>query len=290
MLKAGSHVRRKRKRKHKEVHTSNANASAVQYASAIEYSKMVDEVDVLVLLFFLFLGVRRIRRRCLIQRNNKSRPKRLWVREIFRKRQLFPFLSQHLPFWRPTSEATSAQAICFFNLFLKITAAFVEKNRIFPNPLERVFFTLRLRLRLRWSGSHVRNANANASANASARKWKIFHFLRQRLCLRLRLRLGSSHVYFLVLALAFAFASLVWTSLKGSNFVILYPCKKKLDPAWSSSIARYSIIHRRVGIFVSWASAEKKKNERTESSLLVIRKTDYFFGIFISCYWPCNKN
>ena len=99
-LKAGSHVRRKhkRKRKHKEVHTSNANASTVQYASAIEYSKMVDEVDVLVLLFFLFLGLRRIRRRRLIQRNNKSRPVRLWVREIFRKRQLFPFLSQHLPF------------------------------------------------------------------------------------------------------------------------------------------------------------------------------------------------
>ena len=176
---------------------------------------MVDEVDVLeqVLLFFLFLCLRRRRRRRLIQRNNKSRPKRLWVREIFQKRQLFPFLSQHLPFWRPTSEATSAQAICFFNLFLKITAAFVEKNRIFPNALERVFFTLRLRLR--WSGSHVRNANA--SANASARKWKIFHFLRRRLCLRLRLRLGSSHVYLLVLALAlaFAFASLVWTSLKG---------------------------------------------------------------------------
>ena len=80
------------------VHTSNANASRVQYASAMEYSKMVDEVDVLVLLFFLFLGLRRIRRRLLIQRNNKSRPKRLWVREIFRKRQLFPFLSQHLPF------------------------------------------------------------------------------------------------------------------------------------------------------------------------------------------------
>ena len=47
---------------------------------------------------FLFLGLRRIRRRCLIQRNNKPRPKRLWVREIFQKRQLFPFLSQHLPF------------------------------------------------------------------------------------------------------------------------------------------------------------------------------------------------
>ena len=178
----------------------------------MEYSKIVDEVDVLVLLFFLFLGLRRIRRRRLIQRNNKSRPKRLWVREIFRKRQLFPFLSQHLPFWRPTSEATSAQAICFFNLFLKITAAFVEKNRILPNALERVFFTLRLRLRLRWSGSHVRNTNA--SANASTRKWKIFHFLRRRL--RLRLRRGSSHVYLLVLALAlaFAFASLVWTSLE----------------------------------------------------------------------------
>ena len=103
-FKAGSHVRRKRKRKrkrkHKEVHTSNANASTVQYASAIEYSKMVDEVDVLeqLLLFFLFLCLRRIRRRRLIQRNNKSRPKRLWVREIFQKRQLFPFLSQHLPF------------------------------------------------------------------------------------------------------------------------------------------------------------------------------------------------
>ena len=97
-VKAGSHVRRKHK--HKEVHTSNANASTVQYASAIEYSKMVDEVHVLVLLFFLFLflGLRRIRRRRLIQRNNKSRPKRLWVREIFRKRQLFPFLSQHLSF------------------------------------------------------------------------------------------------------------------------------------------------------------------------------------------------
>ena len=97
-VKAGSHVRRKRK--HKEVHTSNANASTVQYASAIEYSKMVDEVDVLdqVLLFFLFLCLRRRRRRRLIQRNNKSRPKRLWVREIFQKRQLFPFLSQHLPF------------------------------------------------------------------------------------------------------------------------------------------------------------------------------------------------
>ena len=194
-------MRRKRKHKHKEVHTSNANASTVQYASAIEYSKMVDEVDVLVFLFFLFLGLRRIRRRRLIQRNNKSRPKRLWVREIFPKRQLFPFLSQHLPFWRPTSEATSAQAICFFNLFLKITAAFVEKNRIFPNALDRVFFTLRLRLR--WSGSH---------ANAGARKWKIFHFLRRRLCLRLRL--GSSHVYLLLLALAFA--SLMWTSLKCS--------------------------------------------------------------------------
>ena len=178
----------------------------------MEYSEMVDEGDVLVLMFFLFLGLRRIRRRRTIQRNNKSRPKPLWVREIFRKRQLFPFLSQHLPFWRPTSEATSAQAICFFNLFLKITAAFVEKNRIFPNALERVFFTLRLR----WSGSHVRNANA--SANASARKWKIFHFLRRCLRLRLRLRRGSSHVYLLVLALAlafaFAFASLVWTSLK----------------------------------------------------------------------------
>ena len=176
----------------------------------MEYSKIVDEVDVLVLLFFLFLGLRRIRRRRLIQRNNKSRPKRLWVREIFRKRQLFPFLSQHLLFWRPTSEATSAQAICFFNLFLKITAAFVEKNRILPNALERVFFTLRLRLR--WSGSHVRNTNE--SANASTRKWKIFHFLRRRL--RLRLRCGSSHVYLLVLALAlaFAFASLVWTSLE----------------------------------------------------------------------------
>ena len=98
LLKAGSHVRRKRKRKHKEVHTSNANASTVQYASAMEYSKMVDEVDVLVLLFFLFLGLRRIRCRRLIQRNNKSRPKRLRVREIFRKRQPFPFLSQHLPF------------------------------------------------------------------------------------------------------------------------------------------------------------------------------------------------
>ena len=101
-LKAGSHVRRKRKRKrkrkHKEVHTSNANASTVQYASAIEYSKMVDEVEVLVLLFFRFLGLRRIRRRRPIQRNNKSRPKGLWVREIFQKRQLFPFLSQHLPF------------------------------------------------------------------------------------------------------------------------------------------------------------------------------------------------
>ena len=82
-LKAGSHVRRKRKRKHKEVHTSNAIASTVQYASAMEYSKMVDEVDVLVLLFFLFLGLRRIRRRRLIQRNNKSRPKRLCVRESF---------------------------------------------------------------------------------------------------------------------------------------------------------------------------------------------------------------
>ena len=46
-----------------------------------------------------------------------------------------------------------------------------------------------------------------------------------------------------------------------------------------------------VGIFVSWASAEKKKkNQRTEISLLVIRKTDYFCCIFISCYWPCNKN
>ena len=174
-----------------------------------------------MLLFFLFLGLRRIRRRRLIRRNNKSRPKRLWVPEIFRKRQLFPFLSQHLSFWRPTSEATSAQAICFFNLFLKITAVFVEKNRIFPNALERVFFTLRLRLRLRWSGSHVRNANT--SANASARKWKIFHFLRRRLCLRLRLRLGSSHVYSLVLALAlaFAFASLLWTSLYSR--VSVYP-------------------------------------------------------------------
>ena len=99
-LKAASHVRRKRKRKrkHKVVHTSNANASTVQYARAMEYCKMVDEVDVLVLLFFLLLGLRRIRRRRLIQRNNKSRPKRLWVREIFRKRQRFPFLSQHLPF------------------------------------------------------------------------------------------------------------------------------------------------------------------------------------------------
>ena len=89
-FKAGSHERRKRKRKRKrkEVHTSNANASTVPYASAIEYSKMVDEVDVLVLLFFLLLGLRRIRRRRLIQRNNKPRPKRLWVREIFRKRQL----------------------------------------------------------------------------------------------------------------------------------------------------------------------------------------------------------
>ena len=54
-------LRRKRKRKHKEVHTSNANASTEQYASAIEYSKMVDEVDVLVLLFFLLLGLRRLR-------------------------------------------------------------------------------------------------------------------------------------------------------------------------------------------------------------------------------------
>ena len=49
---------------------------------------MVDEVDVLLLLFFLLLGLRRTRRWRLIQRNNKPRPKRLWVREIFRKRQL----------------------------------------------------------------------------------------------------------------------------------------------------------------------------------------------------------
>ena len=92
--KAGSHVRRKRKRKrkrkHKEVHTSNANASTVQYASAMEYSKMVDEIDALVLLFFLFLGLRRIRRRRLIQRNNKSRPKRLW--RNLSKKTTFSFL------------------------------------------------------------------------------------------------------------------------------------------------------------------------------------------------------
>ena len=74
-----SHVQRKRKH------------------SAIRKRNRVFQ-DVLVLLFFLFLGLRRIRRRRLIRRNNKSRLKRLWVREIFRKRQLFPFLSQHLSF------------------------------------------------------------------------------------------------------------------------------------------------------------------------------------------------
>ena len=88
-LKPGSHVRRKRKRKHKEVHTSNANASTVQYGSAIEYSKMVDEVDVLMLLFFLFLGLRRLKRRRLIQRNNKSRPKLYGFEKSFEKDNFF---------------------------------------------------------------------------------------------------------------------------------------------------------------------------------------------------------
>ena len=46
-----------------------------------------------------------------------------------------------------------------------------------------------------------------------------------------------------------------------------------------------------LGIFVSGASAEKKKkNKRTEISQFVIRKTDYFCCIFITYYWPCNKN
>ena len=135
-LKAGSHVRRKRK--HKEVHTSNANASTVQYASAIGYCKMVDEVDVLALLFFLFLGLRRIRRRRLIQRNNKSRPKRGFEKSFEKDnfflscRSTYRFEDQLLKLRQPQ-----------FNLFLKITATFVEKNRIFPNFLERVFFTLR---------------------------------------------------------------------------------------------------------------------------------------------------
>ena len=45
----------------------------------------------------------------------------------------------------------------------------------------------------------------------------------------------------------------------------------------------------RVGIFVSSASAEKKKIKRIVISLLVMRKTDYFCCIFISYYSPCHK-
>ena len=121
--------KRKRKRKHKEVHTSNANASTVQYASAFEYSKMVDEVDVLVLLFFLFLGLHRIRRRRLIQRNNKSKPKRLWVREIFRKKTTFSFLVAALTVLKTNFWSYVSPSHLFFQFIFENHSHFCRKEQ-----------------------------------------------------------------------------------------------------------------------------------------------------------------
>ena len=69
----------------KGVHLSNAYTIRVKHAHVIEYPKMVDEVDGLALMFFLFLGLWLIRIRHQVQRNNKTRPNMHGFRKSFEK-------------------------------------------------------------------------------------------------------------------------------------------------------------------------------------------------------------